>query len=462
MGIHQSESEDLSEMPYRDLQKRAKAAGIKANLPKQALIQELESHLAAQKDDKKEEKVRHEETLSIRKAKNVSFAIQEVSEMNEETKDEAPQVTPQDNKENPVESESSPEPKCFLDFVSERRKKRKAGDDEASQKKKKKDEEVPPSKKRSLLTPLTPNRSRLEENKNRRVSTPKEQPLQNKIPQSNTKNKASSSHKKPELTSSRIPRSKMPDFAKLHARQFEKMENLETYLNKRKGATPSNKGASGITVMRSSPRLSNKKPPTLVVSSPHQTSMKKSTLRITSSPRLSIKKQITETAASSPRLSIKKKLPFGTAASPRVAQKKPPPFGVTASPRVAHRVSSLKKPTPSINKKVPFSSQIPTSFQFGSSLKKPEALFTFSASPNKSLNSSLAKRNPFDLKQSLAQPLKFKPHTGKIKKWVDKTNERKAAFKAKSSKDASLKSITIKGVRMNRRAELMFQRRKAS
>ena len=79
-------------------------------------------------------------------------------------------------------------------------------------------------------------------------------------------------------------------------------------------------------------------------------------------------------------------------------------------------------------------------------------------------NSSSYKNNSpskigLDLKQGAAKPLSYKPYTGKLGAWnPKKTLEERKALANKMAPKAKKLDI-IKGVRLNKRAELMMQKR---
>jgi len=68
-----------------------------------------------------------------------------------------------------------------------------------------------------------------------------------------------------------------------------------------------------------------------------------------------------------------------------------------------------------------------------------------------------ARKQAFNLKESLAKPLGYKPHAGKLPTWGDK---KASDMRSVATKDVIERTRNIiKGVRMNKRAALMMQNR---
>lgn len=235
----------------------------------------------------------------------------------------------------------------------------------------------------------------------------------------------------------RLARKKVPDFAKLHAEQFEKMETLEVYLQKKqerflKVMTPGKPANPDDKLTRKSPR--------------NVSTSKIATFARTSTAASSASKVPTMKTQPQPKPTAKPVDPVKPAPATTIAPSKPFVF-------------DLKE----------------ANFNFGASTLQSGKPFVFKAAPSTPSNKILhnitnnAEGTPgsakkFDLKASLAKPLGYQPHKGKLKPWDPKVKAeaRKAmATQAKVNEDRrETGRALIKGVRLNKRAELLLKRRK--
>merc|ERR1712060_994126 len=102
------------------------------------------------------------------------------------------------------------------------------------------------------------------------------------------------------------------------------------------------------------------------------------------------------------------------------------------------------------------------------SLSKPtpnKPLLNITNNANRSINKSMTgtPSKKFDLAASLAKPLTYKPHTGKLKAWETKKKDVSSKAGSNTQEETKQRQMqVIKGVRMNKRAELLMMRRKMS
>ena len=137
------------------------------------------------------------------------------------------------------------------------------------------------------------------------------------------------------------------------------------------------------------------------------------------------------------------------------------------------RRSPRNPPATAAFSKTPSSTAVKeANFNFGQPQKQLSKPFTFTAKrpePQVLANvTNKAKAAPapgeFDLKASLAKPLGYKPHKGKLGDWNPKPKgEERIALVKKTTDVTAIKKANqavIKGVRMNKRAALLMKHRK--
>jgi len=226
---------------------------------------------------------------------------------------------------------------------------------------------------------------------------------------------------------------KVPNFAKMHEDQFSKMESLDTYLDKKKKRTEATQEQF-------------KKARTLAEE--HTKIVERMKARTPAAAKF-VPKVISMS---------KINLNFGSAETPASGRKQA--FKFTAAPAVisAKKPERVQKDVKAMTRDKPKARN--------HALKAPETPRDVPETPkplNNITNKSVAEtpgsvKKQFNLKASLAKPLGYKPHTGKLPTWGDKKKViEPSAVSAKEMMDRT-RNI-IKGVRMNKRAALLLQKR---
>jgi len=465
----------LESMKYKELQKLAKKVGIKANLPKAelvvALLEKDENNLDESLVPLEESKL--DTTFEIvneseQNVLNETFEKDSMSSLENEgdtISSSDPKGEKADNQDTTLETlDESNDGSRFVEFMSNEEEEEVNFKTRRRTRSLEKVNTPANLNRKSILSSksvgkskLTPSSSRKSISSRKSVggTRPSSEYLsnKNKTPLRTTIKTPGSIQKK---TESQIPRfvqyankvksGKIPDFAKMHEKNFKKMESLDSYLEKKRKITDSIRKQLEKTSSVSNQSNSN-------------------TLKKVDENNANFVPAVTSTAkmnlnfGKSKENSDQPAFQFGTSNSavPFKFTAKP----VAAAPKVipkqrqdlkAHTKKKVDIPSKTIRKS--FSNPTPS---------KPFLNITNNA--NKSVNKSLTgtPNKKFDLAASLAKPLNYKPHTGKIKPLEKKKKEVfsvKDSFSHEETKQRQM--AVIKGVRMNKRAELLMNRRKIS
>jgi len=417
--------EKLEALKYRDLQKLAKEAGIKANLPKQELVEALIENKSDSQNNLNE-KIQTEEEL------NKTFEISEAEQntLNETFEMEVNDTTLDQSSKSFVSQDSSHDTSGIVQFMN----KTSTPETNAETCRKTKSQEGLPKTPASLSKYTKGGRKSL-------IPTPQDYlTKKNKTPLRGTAKTPGRSISK---VTSQIPRfvefarnrkvGNVPNFAKMHEKNFNKMESLDSLVVKRNEklaeSVSKNKAfADKVTQQLESAKAAKKTHENIVVKL-------RAKLGLTGSK--SFVPAITSTA--------KMNLNFGSTLAPPDENKV---FQFSAAPvsGVVKREAKQRKELKSATKaKLPIRERIAGALKgYGGSMRP------FGNITN---DKSLGRTPPgkkFDLAASLAKPLNYEPKKGKLKP-VEK--ERLMVNESNTT------DTTIKGVRMNRRADLLMQRR---
>jgi len=247
---------------------------------------------------------------------------------------------------------------------------------------------------------------------------------------------------------------KAPNFAKLHEKQFNKMPSLVDTVEKKRKRTESVQ--EQIKRVKSITESHQKIVSQCKSKNPVAKDAPKFVPSVTSTAKMNLNFGGGQTAPVTS--TAKMNLNFGG------GQTAPNAFNFTAEktggPVIKKPVSrEPRKNLKTITKKSTATPKAkPANLVSKTPVNKPFLNLTNKSFSNKSLTSS--PKNAFDLKASLAKPLGYKPHTGKLKAWENKKKVVAEKNGGMTFAEVKIKQLqVIKGVRLNKRAELLMQKR---
>jgi len=264
-------------------------------------------------------------------------------------------------------------------------------------------------------------------------------------PSASAVKKSPATLKKPSGTN--IPRfvkfaRKAPDFTKLHEKQFKKMEGLDSYLEKveKRSEVVKEQMAKANTLTEEHTKLVNQikaRTPGFVPS-------------VTSTSKLNLN--------------------FGSTTTPGTRRRSKEPFKFSAAAATTAPIASTKKAkvdrtdlkTATKDKAKPKGRAQPKSTAVASTPKVEERtpMKPLLNLTNKSVAGTPASAKKFNLKASLAKPLGYKPHVGKLPSWGHQKKDVRDMRTVSAKEVIDRTRNIIKGVRMNKRAALLLQNRK--
>merc|ERR1719154_205380 len=423
--------DDLQNLKYKELQKLAKAAGIKANSPKAELVNALIAfNSESETEDEIEKKPEEETSAPIPKTLEEKLDVVVQNKMNETFEKETSVLNVTFDKEDELNDSAQTQDQSaeegtlgsrFVEFMED-------GKDEVSFRR---------SSRRSLekrtSTPVIKHQTPSRDYLNKKNKTPLRQVV--KTPGSIKKKSDSNIPRfmkyatKTNLGSSVR---KVPNFAKIHAKNCEKLDSLDDYVERKKKLTDTVKKQldQARAVAEEHNSIVNKVKSKFV---PAVTSTAKMNLNFGNTSASSKKKEPfkfdSKPVAAAPKVALKERKDPKTS---RTAKAKPEPK------KPAVRRESKTEPKPLLN------------------------ITNKSMAMERSINTT---RTPgkFDLKASLAKGLSYEPHKGKVKPLERKREKRVPMLEAASQQETKARQMeVIRGVRLNKRAELMMIKRKMS
>lgn len=381
---------ELDSMKYVELQKLAKELGLKANVKADKLLKAIKQHYEQEQD----------------RCQNVV-------------------------KDAPPAEENPPNDHVAAAFVNTTRRgkttgtKRKLSDVEAPESGS--DQNLAPSAPEKMVAPAASGST-----KRRRVSAKTEENNETKVaPQPERESKAPKGGKIPRLQKKSLLKPVTPNFKKLHEAQFNKMESIDSYVQRKtkqmetyKSAVKELKMLSDQTKQQIKSKSESKPKQTRTsLFSPAPASKaqveerRRHTLLSASKTKTVPKKEevpFKPTVLSTRRINVR----FSEATKDNEYKKSLIKTPARMSPCVA---SSTPQAKPEAKANI-----IKTAT---SSATKTPGAFIFTGNTSTTTTPGTQKKNTFDLKASLARPLGYKPHTGKLKPFGE-TKENPAANKS--------------------------------
>ncbi|XP_027130828.1 nucleolar and spindle-associated protein 1 isoform X2 [Larimichthys crocea] len=408
---------DLDSMKYAELQSLAKELGIKANVKADKLLKAIKQHYEQEKD--KQEEVKEDKQEEVKEVK-------QEEEVKEEAQEKDSVAVQEDNNETPDSARPNEEVSSPAVFVNTRRGKGNGTKRKISDTATECDGKLPPSA--AEVAPAS--------NKKRKVSSAKDagqseaEHPEELLQQPDTKD---DTEKAPKVArAGRIPRyqgvqlkSKLqlkpvtPNFKKLHEAHFNKMESIDSYVQRKTKQSETHR-ASVKDLKNLLDKTKQQQPDAKAKVNPIRASMfspaqvnkkaaeeKRRQTLLSASKAPPKKPAVKEDAPFRPSVLSTRRINvrFSEATHDNEYKKSLVKTPARMSPCVAS--STPQKPTtdggkPNNVKTAPFSAT------------KTPGTFVFTGNTSTTTTPGTQK-SAFDLKASLARPLTYKPHAGKLK-----------------------------------------------